>query len=128
LRNFGNRRLKSLRWPPIEKQYPAQDTDFPESADTNIPTMLSTLKTCIVHLYAVDAGATITCESEELMEPFLQEKVWSVRNGIPAVFEALGVELPAGHPHSELKCKSRSDSGLPGIYGYGSIEASETIP
>ena len=72
-----------------EKQYAAQDTDFSEAGDTGVPTMLSTRKSRIAHPPAVDVGATIICESEELLEPFLQEKVWSFQNGIPVVFQDL---------------------------------------
>jgi hypothetical protein len=84
-----------------EKQYMAQDTDFIEEGDTGVPTMLSTRKARIAHPPAVDVGATIICESEELMEPYLQEKVWSIQNGIPVVFEALEIDLPAGRAHSQ---------------------------
>ncbi len=83
-----------------EKQYPAQDTDFSEAGDTDVPIMLSTTKTRIAHPSAVDVGATIICESEELMEPYIQEKDWSIQIGIPVVFEALEVDLPASHAHS----------------------------
>ncbi|MDR3799903.1 MAG: DUF3857 domain-containing protein [Terracidiphilus sp.] len=84
-----------------EKQYAAQDTDFSEEGDTKIPTMLSTRKSRIAHPPAVDVGATIICESEEMLEPFSQEKVWSFQTGIPVVFQALEVDLPPGRPHSQ---------------------------
>jgi len=84
-----------------EKQYMAQDTDFSESGDTGIPLMLSTRKSRIAHPPAVDVGATLICESEELMEPYLQEKVWSIQNGIPVVFEALELDLPPGRAHAQ---------------------------
>ncbi len=79
-----------------EKQYQAQDTDFFERGDTDIPVMLSTRKSRVAHPPAVDVGATIICESEELMEPYLQEKIWSIQNQIPVVFEALELNIPAG--------------------------------
>ena len=69
-----------------EKQYAAQDTDFSEVGDTDTPTMLSTRKSRIAHSPAVDVGATLICESEELMEPFLQEKVWNSRAAFPSSF------------------------------------------
>lgn len=83
-----------------EKLYQAQDTDFTEEGDTSIPIMLSTTKRRIAHPPAVDTGAMIFCESEELMEPYLQEKVWSIQNGIPVVFQALEVDLPQGRGYS----------------------------
>lgn len=93
-----------------EKTYQAQDTDFVEQGDTNVPIMLSTRKYRVAHPPAVDTGATILCESEEVMEPYAQEKDWGVQNGIPVVFEALEVDLPAGkhltaawHRHEEVK-------------------------
>jgi hypothetical protein len=84
-----------------EKQYMAQDTDFVESGDTRVPVMLSTYKSRVAHPPAVDVGATIICESEELMKPYFQEKVWHIQNGIPVVFQALEVDLPPGRPHSQ---------------------------
>lgn len=84
-----------------EKQYMAQDTDFAEVGDTSIPIMLSTYKARVAHPPAVDVGATIFCESEELLQPYMHEKVWHIQNGIPVVFQALELDLPAGHAHSE---------------------------
>ncbi len=84
-----------------EKQYQAQDTDFTEAGDTDVPIMLSTRKTRIAHPPAVDVGAVEICESEELMEPYMQEKVWDIQNGIPVVFQALEIDLPAGRAHTQ---------------------------
>lgn len=93
-----------------EKQYQAQDTDYAEEGDTDVPTMLSTRKARIVHPPAVDVGAVIICESEELMEPYAQEKVWRFQAGIPIAFEALEIDLPPGrtlthswHQHDPIK-------------------------
>ncbi|MGA3160792.1 MAG: DUF3857 domain-containing protein [Terracidiphilus sp.] len=83
-----------------QKQFQAQDTDFIEVGDTAIPIMLSTEKARVVHPPAADVGATIVCDSEELLEPFLKEKVWHIQTGIPIVFEALEVDLPPGHAHT----------------------------
>ncbi len=84
---------------PDEKTYQAQDTDFADVGNTQDRTLLSTAKQRVVHLPAVDVGAVEICESEELMPPYAQEKVWEVQNGIPVVFQALEVDLPAGMPH-----------------------------
>src|SRR5579863_4865194 len=84
-----------------EKQYQAQDTDFTETGDTDIPIMLSTHKTRIAHPPAVDVGAVEICESEELMEPYMQEKVWGIQNGVPVVFQALEIDLPEGRAHTQ---------------------------
>jgi hypothetical protein len=81
--------------------YEAQPTDFVEEGDTGVPIMLSTTKRRVAHPPAVDVGATIVCESEEVMKPYMQEKVWGIQSGIPVVFEALELDLPAGHSHSE---------------------------
>jgi hypothetical protein len=83
-----------------EKTYQAQDTDFADQGDTSIPIMLSTTKHRVVHLPAVDVGAVEICESEELMEPYAQEKVWDIQNGIPVVFQALEIDLPPGRAHT----------------------------
>jgi Domain of Unknown Function with PDB structure (DUF3857)/Transglutaminase-like superfamily len=84
-----------------EKQYMAQDADFTERGNTSIPILLSTEKYRIAHPPAVDVGATILCESEEVMEPYLQEKVWHIQNGIPEVFQALEIDLPPGRSHTQ---------------------------
>ena len=77
-----------------EKQYQAQDTDFAEAGDTNVPVMLSTRKTRIAHPPAIDVAAIVVCESEELMEPYSQEEDWLFQDRIPIVFEALEIDLP----------------------------------
>jgi hypothetical protein len=84
-----------------EKQYMAQDADFTEQGDTGIPIMLSTEKRRVAHPPATDVGATILCESEEVLPPFLQEKVWRIQTGIPVVFQALEVDLPPGRAHTQ---------------------------
>jgi len=84
-----------------QKQYQAQDTDFIDEGDLGIPIMLSTRKTRIVRPPAADVGAIIVCESEELLAPYLPEKVWHIQHAIPVVFQALEVDLPAGRAHSE---------------------------
>ena len=84
-----------------EKQYQAQDTDFVDVGDTDTPIMLSTDKERVAHPPAVDVGAVVICESEEILEPYFQEKAWHIQSGIPIVFQALEVDLPAGRAHSE---------------------------
>jgi transglutaminase-like putative cysteine protease len=84
-----------------EKRYQAQATDFVEVGDTGVPTMLSTNKTRYAIPPALDIGAVEICESEELMEPYIQEKVWSIQKAIPVVYEALEVDLPPGRTHSQ---------------------------
>jgi len=82
-----------------EKEYPAADTDFVEQGDTGIPIMLSTWKYKMAHPPAVDVGATIICESEEVMHPYMQEKIWWIQEENPVVFQALEVDLPLGDKH-----------------------------
>jgi len=84
-----------------EKQYMAQDTDFAEAGDTQIPVMLSSYKERIANPPAVDVGATIFCESEEITRPYMREKVWRIQNAIPVVFQALELDLPPGGAHSQ---------------------------
>jgi len=84
-----------------EKHYMAQDTDFSEEGDTRIPVMLSTYKQRVAHPPALDVGATIFCESEEVMRPYSHEKVWRIQNGIPVVFQALEVDLLPGRTHAQ---------------------------
>ena len=84
-----------------EKQYQAQDADFTDEGDTGIPVMLSTYKYRAAHAPAVDVGAVVICESEELLKPYLQEKVWRIQSEIPMVYEALEVDLPQGRAHAD---------------------------
>ena len=84
------------------KVFQAKDTDFVDKGgETGVPVELVAEKERIVHPPAADVGATIVCESEELLAPYEQEKVWQIQNGIPVVFEALEVDLPASRAHSE---------------------------
>jgi len=84
------------------KVFQAKDTDFMDKGeDTGIPVELEAGKERIVHPPAADVGATIVCESEELLAPYEQEKVWQFQNGVPFVFETLEVDLPVGRAHSE---------------------------
>ena len=86
------------------KQFQAQDSDFFEEGESegeNVPIVLSTEKARVVYPPATDVGATVLCESEELLAPYQQEKVWRIQSAIPAVFQALEVDLPAGRAHAE---------------------------
>lgn len=79
------------------KQFQAKDTDFVERGDTSIPVMLSTEKRRFVRPPAADIGATIVCETEELLAPYAQETVWRMQvRDAPFVYEALEVDLPKG--------------------------------
>ncbi len=84
-----------------EKQYQAQDTDFIEEGNTAIPVMLSTQKRRVAHPPAVDLGATIFCESEEVLQPYLHETVWEFQEAIPVVSQALEIDLPPGKSYSD---------------------------
>jgi Domain of Unknown Function with PDB structure (DUF3857)/Transglutaminase-like superfamily len=84
-----------------EKQYQAQDTDFIEEGDTGVPIMLSTNKVRIAHPPAVDVGATVVCESEEVLVPYIHENIWEIQKSIPVVFQALEVDLPPGRTYSQ---------------------------
>jgi len=82
-----------------EHQYMAQDTDFAEVGDTSIPIMLLTSKTRVAIPPAIDVGATMICESEELLRPYLHETIWEIQDRVPVVFQALEVDLPPGRAH-----------------------------
>ncbi len=99
-----------------EKQYMAQDTDFAEVGDTSVPIMLSTYKARVAHPPAVDVGATVFCESEEVLEPYMHEKVWRIQNELPVVFQALELDLPLGRPHSQS------------WHSFKSVSAVEVVP
>lgn len=78
------------------KQFQAQDTDFHDEGDTSDSVMLSTEKVRVVKPPAADVGATILCESEELMQPWSHEKIWGIQASIPFVYEAMELDLPQG--------------------------------
>jgi hypothetical protein len=79
-----------------EKQFQSKDTDFTDVGDPSRPVMLSTEKARIVRPPAADPGATVICESEELLAPYQQEEVWQIQGDIPAAFQAFEIDLPAG--------------------------------
>jgi hypothetical protein len=83
-----------------EKTYQAKDTDFAEIGESEGRELYATRKARVVHPPAADVGATIICESEELLAPWDQEKIWGIQSGNPVVFEALEVDLPTGRPYS----------------------------
>jgi hypothetical protein len=57
-----------------QKQYMAADTDFLEVGDTRDAVMLSTEKLKVAHPPAIDVGATIVCESEEQVRPYMRQE------------------------------------------------------
>ena len=44
----------------------------------------------------------------------MHEKVWQIQSGIPIVFQALEVDLPPGHPHSQAWHSFKSVAGSRG--------------
>jgi hypothetical protein len=84
-----------------QKQFQAQDTDFVDVGNLSHSNMLSTQKVRGVNPPAADVGATIICEFEKLVAPYRQEKVWHIQDDVPVVFQALEVDLPPGHAHTE---------------------------
>ena len=83
------------------KTFQAKDTDFADFGDTAVPIMLSTERVRMVHAPAADVGATLVCESEELLKPYIQEKDWQFQYSVPVVYEALEVDLPPGRAYTE---------------------------
>jgi transglutaminase-like putative cysteine protease len=81
--------------------YQAQDTDFAEVGLSGDSVMLSTAKMRVAHPPAIDVGAVVVCESEELVRPYQQEKTWFFQDDVPIVSEALEIDLLAGGKHSE---------------------------
>jgi hypothetical protein len=82
-----------------QKQYMAADTDFLEVGDTRDAVMLSTEKLKVAHPPAIDVGATIVCESEEQVRPYMRQEFWGVQDEIPVVFLGVELDLPAGEKH-----------------------------
>jgi transglutaminase-like putative cysteine protease len=84
-----------------ENRYQAQDTDFADVGVNNDPVMLATERVRVAHPPAIDVGAVVVCESEEVQPPYMQEETWFFQDGDPAVLQALEVDLPAGRNHAE---------------------------
>jgi hypothetical protein len=88
------------------KQFQAKDTDFmdegagEEGIVENIPILLLTEKTRIVHPPATDVGSTIICDTEEVLAPYRLEQTWRFQESIPFVFEAFEVDLPPGRSYA----------------------------
>jgi hypothetical protein len=82
------------------KQYQARESDFVEKGDTSVPVMLSTRKDVMARPPAEDVGATLVCESEELLPPYFHEAMFLIQSDLPMVYQALEVDLPAGRSHT----------------------------
>jgi len=84
-----------------EKTYQAKDSDIADvGSETGNPTELSTRKYRVVRPPAADPGAVVICESEKVLAPWEQEKIWGIQSGVPVVFEALEVDLPPGQTYA----------------------------
>ncbi len=83
------------------KTFQAKDTDFVDVGDLSEPIELSAARTRMVHAPAADVGATLICESEELLKPYIQEEDWQFQSAVPVVYEALEIDLPPGRAHTE---------------------------
>ena len=83
------------------KTFQAKDSDFIDlggdenGAVRDIPNYLDTRKERRVNPPAEDVGATILCESEELMAPWMRERAWQIQAGVPFVYEAFEIDLSA---------------------------------
>lgn len=81
--------------------FAAKDTDFADVGDqTGVPVELVTERTRVVRPPAADVGATVLCETEELLAPFKQEKDWWVQGSLPVVYQALELDLPPGRTYA----------------------------
>jgi transglutaminase-like putative cysteine protease len=83
------------------KQFEAQEGDFTDWGDPYLSNYHYTERTRSVQPPAAEIGATILCETEELLAPYQQETIWGIQSSIPVAFQALEVDLPAGRAHSE---------------------------
>jgi transglutaminase-like putative cysteine protease len=81
--------------------YQAQETDFADVGTSNDPVMLETRRIRIAHPPAIDVGAVVVCESEEVQPAYSQEALWMLQHSDPAVVQLMEVDLPAGRRHAE---------------------------
>jgi 1-acyl-sn-glycerol-3-phosphate acyltransferase len=84
-----------------ENRYQAMDTDFADVGVSDDPVMLDTAKVRVAHPPAIDVGAVVVCESEELIRPYMQEKMWFFQDDVPVVDEALELDLPPSRHYAE---------------------------
>lgn len=79
-----------------EKTYQAQDTDITDVGMREGSVELFTAKVRVATPPAIDVGAVLVCESEELQAPYDREEDWHFQDEVPVVSAALEMDLPAG--------------------------------
>ncbi|MFP5237160.1 MAG: DUF3857 domain-containing transglutaminase family protein [Acidobacteriota bacterium] len=79
-----------------DKIYQAQDTDFTDVGMRENSVELFTAKVRVAAPPAIDVGAVLVCESEELRAPYDREEDWHFQDEVPVVDAALEMDLPAG--------------------------------
>jgi hypothetical protein len=55
-----------------------------------------TARVRVVRPPASDPGAVVACETEERLQPYMSEEIWSIQKEIPVLSQALELALPPG--------------------------------
>jgi hypothetical protein len=82
------------------KIFTAKNTDFVDQGLYEANILQFTERARTVNPPAADPGATVACETEELLPPYQHEVVWGIQHSIPAVDQILEVDLPVGVSHA----------------------------
>lgn len=83
------------------KRFPAKDTDFLDQGVYENRVEQSSQRARTVNPPAADPGATVACETDELLRPYQHEEIWVIQHSIPAADQILEVDFPPGTAHAE---------------------------
>lgn len=98
------------------KTFQAQDTDFTDVGLSEDYRLLRTAKARVGIPPAIDVGAVLVCESEELQAPYDREEDWHFQDDVPVVSAALEMDLPAGMKYASS------------WHRYDAVKPAETAP
>lgn len=83
------------------KQLQAMDADFADYGAYDSPVLQSTERIRTVNPPGSDPGAVVTCETEEQLQPYMNEEEWGIQSNVPFVSEALELVLPPGGHYAD---------------------------
>ena len=83
------------------RQLQAMDTDFTDYGAYADAVLQFTEKIRTVKPPASDPGSVVVCETEEHLRPYMYEEDWAIQTPIPAVSQALELDLPPGGHYAD---------------------------
>ena len=78
------------------RQFQAMESDFADFGAYDEPVLQMTERIRVVKPPASDPGAVVACETEQRLQPYMSEEIWSIQKEIPVVSQALELDLPPG--------------------------------